>query len=319
MDSELLLSVIIPMYNAEKYIKRCIESCYKQGLKESEFEIIVVNDGSTDNSEEAVKTIQREHTNIVYYIEKNLGQGAARNLGIEKAVGKYVLFLDSDDYLLPNSVTYVLCEARNKSAEIARFLIDTELADGTIRKGNFDNKPIDKVITGEYALLHSDDIGSVCGGLYMRKFIISHGFKFITDIKHEDVAFEYSVYPYVKKLIYCDKHCYYYCYNSVSTDRSQNKKHKHLLTYSDMRIAQLLKRQSVEKSMHAPLRKYFRRTSNSILVSSFIKSMTEPYYTLSDFITDANELRLLPANYLARSWKSTLILLFINIIFLLKK
>lgn len=93
------LSVIIPVYNVEKYIKDCIETLYKQNLKESDFEIILINDGSTDRSLSVCKEFQSQKTNIVIISQQNRGQSAVRNKGLEIAKGEYIYFIDSDDFL----------------------------------------------------------------------------------------------------------------------------------------------------------------------------------------------------------------------------
>ena len=83
------LSIIIPMYNAENYIERCVNSVYRQGLSLSDFEVIIINDGSTDNSAKIVGVLCQAYTNLFLLNKRNGGQGAARNIGIEKAKGDY--------------------------------------------------------------------------------------------------------------------------------------------------------------------------------------------------------------------------------------
>ena len=90
-------SVIIPVYNSEKTIKRCIDSITLQNR--SDVEIIVINDGSTDESESICKALQNEHENIIYIHQENGGVSSARNLGLSVATGEFVMFVDSDDYV----------------------------------------------------------------------------------------------------------------------------------------------------------------------------------------------------------------------------
>ena len=89
------VSIIIPIYNASKYLKRCLDSVINQ--TKTELEIILINDGSTDNSEEIIKEYKDKR--IRYFKNKNQGIGKTRNFGITKATGKYIMFLDSDDFL----------------------------------------------------------------------------------------------------------------------------------------------------------------------------------------------------------------------------
>ena len=93
------ISIIVPIYNTEKYLNKCIDSIINQTKKE--LEILLINDGSTDNSEKIIKTYKDKR--IKYFKNKNQGIGKTRNFGIEKATGKYLMFLDSDDYLEKNA------------------------------------------------------------------------------------------------------------------------------------------------------------------------------------------------------------------------
>ena len=102
------LSIIVPVYNTEKYLRRCLNSI--KNLKNTE--IVIINDGSTDESEKIIQDYINEQKNVVYYKKDNTGIADTRNFGIEKAKGDYILFLDSDDYidatLLKNLDKYVI-------------------------------------------------------------------------------------------------------------------------------------------------------------------------------------------------------------------
>ena len=104
-------SVIIPVYNSEKTIKRCIESITSQ--KRTDVEIIIVNDGSTDMSENFCKELQNEYNNIIYIHKENGGVSSARNSGLSVARGKYVMFVDSDDYV--DSKCFEILDSYTKS------------------------------------------------------------------------------------------------------------------------------------------------------------------------------------------------------------
>ena len=99
---EVKISVIVPVYNCEDKIKRCVESIIAQGIKE--LEIILVNDGSTDNSAEVCNRIMQSEPGVKVIHQSNVGVSMARNSGIKKAVGKYVTFVDADDYLTENPI-----------------------------------------------------------------------------------------------------------------------------------------------------------------------------------------------------------------------
>ena len=102
------LSVIIPVYNVEKYIRTCIESIYRQGLSEDHFEVILINDGTQDRSMEVIADIIEAHKNITVINQENQGLSMARNNGIAIAKGEYILMPDSDDLLIENSLKPLL-------------------------------------------------------------------------------------------------------------------------------------------------------------------------------------------------------------------
>ena len=93
------ISVIVPVYNVEKFLSTCLESILDQGLSEQEYEIILINDGSIDGSLAICNLYAKAHSNIHVYSQENQGVSLARNLGMSKARGEWVMFLDSDDYL----------------------------------------------------------------------------------------------------------------------------------------------------------------------------------------------------------------------------
>lgn len=99
MDKLLKFSLIIPVYNVEKYLKQCIESCVFQDMRNDEYEIIVVNDGSTDNSLNILNDLTKKYKNIFVQSQVNGGLSSARNAGLKIARGEYIWFIDSDDWI----------------------------------------------------------------------------------------------------------------------------------------------------------------------------------------------------------------------------
>lgn len=112
------LSIIVPVYNVEQYIRPCLESVVRQELDDADYEIIIVNDGTKDRSMEMVNDIIQQHGNIIVINQENQGLSVARNTGLKYAIGEYVLFVDSDDLLVNNSLPFLLQSALNSSADI---------------------------------------------------------------------------------------------------------------------------------------------------------------------------------------------------------
>ena len=100
------LSIIIPVYNVENYVGKCLESCLNQDIPKNEYEIIVVNDGTKDNSVQVIEKYITPENNIRLIHRKNGGLSAARNTGLKEAKGEYVWFVDSDDWIENNVLNF---------------------------------------------------------------------------------------------------------------------------------------------------------------------------------------------------------------------
>ena len=122
------LSIIVPVYNVEKYIRPCIESIFRQGLDDADYEVIIVNDGTKDRSMEMIADIIAAHQNIAVINQENQGLSVARNNGIKVAKGEYILMPDPDDLLIENSLKPLLEKALETKVDlvVADFLTMTD-------------------------------------------------------------------------------------------------------------------------------------------------------------------------------------------------
>jgi glycosyltransferase involved in cell wall biosynthesis len=110
------VSVIVPVYNVYEYIEKCLDSLVNQTYKN--IEIILINDGSTDNSLDIIKKYQKKHENIIVINQENHGQGYARNKGIEKSNGEFIMFVDSDDYVDTDIVKKLVGSIKDNDAVV---------------------------------------------------------------------------------------------------------------------------------------------------------------------------------------------------------
>jgi glycosyltransferase involved in cell wall biosynthesis len=122
MSGDIIISVIVPVYNAEKYLNECIDSLIGQTFFYS-MEVILIDDGSTDNSPSLCDSYSQKHENIKVIHQENSGVSVARNRGIEKAQGKYIGFVDADDYVYPEMYErlFKLAEERARTFPFAAF------------------------------------------------------------------------------------------------------------------------------------------------------------------------------------------------------
>lgn len=117
----MLLSIIVPGQNVEAYIGKCLDSLLNQDINSSDYEIIVVNDGSTDKTKEIVERYVSSHSNIILINQQNKGLSGARNSGVKVARGSYVMYIDSDDYIEKNVLKELLAQAERDNLDVLRY------------------------------------------------------------------------------------------------------------------------------------------------------------------------------------------------------
>jgi glycosyltransferase involved in cell wall biosynthesis len=221
------LSIIVPCFNVEEHIIRCLTSLVKQGIPEQDYEIIVIDDESTDNSKNLVIEFQKNYSNIKIYSQKNKGLGAVRNRGIKLAKGDYIYFIDSDDYLAYNTMNIILNLSIKNNVEISGF--QTTLTEElNLFKSKTDNL-IDKtnVSTGiEFMLKSKMHRSEAWWYLLKREFLISSGHIFEEGKFMEDIVFTFRILTDAKRFMFLpiDAHRYYKNPNSIMNNESQ----KHL-------------------------------------------------------------------------------------------
>ena len=183
------ISIIIPAYNIENYIDKCLQSVFSQEI--TEFEVICINDGSTDGTRAVIEKNALQHTNLRLINQVNGGLSDARNTGISHAIGKYIFFLDGDDFLIDtHSLNKVLETCIQRDADLCIFnaLVDSKTK-------YLDNFPLSNdALSGEmmmdlfYSQCHTI-IEPVWAQLFKRKFLNDNNLLFKKEIYHEDLLF----------------------------------------------------------------------------------------------------------------------------------
>ena len=200
------ISIIVPVYNAEKYIKKCMDSLVKQSKKELEF--IIVNDGSTDHSEKIIQSYQ--DARIKYFKNKNQGIGKTRNFGIKEATGEYITFLDSDDYLPNDAIDnlYKLAQKNKLDLVVSDYYVDNK----NIKSEKIKSFPITNVKKNPNLIF---DINlAPLNKLYKKELI--ENIKFEENLKYEDAPFVIESIIKAKRIGKLDKETYYYVVNPNS-------------------------------------------------------------------------------------------------------
>lgn len=186
-------SIIIPVYNVEKYVKECIESILNQSYKD--FELILINDGSTDNSKEICKSFNDKR--IKFIDSENKGVSNARNLGIEKSSGKYLIFVDSDDILSLNALE---CINKNLQKDIDLLVFShIKKYKNSIKHNALKIEKFDKNIALKYLLDDNYYCGYVWNKVFKRNIIVENELKFNINISmNEDLLFCYNYINVIK-------------------------------------------------------------------------------------------------------------------------
>lgn len=198
------LSIIVPIYNVEKYIRACIESIFNQGLSEDDFELILVNDGTPDKSLDVISDIIQTHNNIILINQPNQGPSIARNNGMMKASGEYIHFVDSDDLLVENSLSILLNEATKSNMDlvVADFLElsnnNIGTADINIPKNIKSCKRSGDDIYLEYLSPHDCHVWHT---LFRRQFLLDNNITFSPGIYYEDIPYMHECYIKAKTCV----------------------------------------------------------------------------------------------------------------------
>ena len=217
------ISVIVPIYNVEKQLSRCLESILKQ--EENDLEIILVNDGSPDNSGEIAKEYATRYPDKILYFEKeNGGLSDARNFGIKHSSGKYLAFVDSDDYITEN-LFKDLEPYMEADYDMAKFKISVINEDGSVINKNY--SPIFENKSGEEAfdiLYKSDVMTEVAWGyIYKREFFVNNNFEFAKGLYHEDFGLIPLVLIKASKVASTDVFGYNYVQTKTSITRGNEE------------------------------------------------------------------------------------------------
>lgn len=189
------VSIIVPVYNVEKYLKKCLESLVNQTLKD--IEIIVVNDGSPDNSQKIIDEYKRKYSNIKSFIKTNGGLSDARNFGIEKAIGEYIAFVDSDDYVQLDMFKTMYSKAKEKDYDVVVCDVNYVYEKNSKQVSSL----IENDITSKQEIKeHMINIYPAVWNKIFKKELFDKGIRFKKSVWYEDVEFLYRLFPYINSI-----------------------------------------------------------------------------------------------------------------------
>lgn len=213
------ISIIVPVYNVEEYIEKCIESLVNQTQKD--IEIIFINDGSTDNSRNIISKYEKKYKNIKCIDKENEGQAVARNIAIKESHADYVMFVDADDYISPNMCEEMLLKIQKEDSDMAFSTSYFKVLNNEINEEKTYGSE-QKDLVAKYLLTQSGPVNK----LIKKELIINNELYFKELRAYEDISVVPSWALYANKISYINKSYYYYLIRDGSTMRQikYNKK-----------------------------------------------------------------------------------------------
>ena len=230
-----LVSIIVPVYNSEKYLERCIKSILNQSYKN--LEIILVNDESTDSSAEICNNYARKDERIKVIHIKNSGPSVARNIAINACRGNYITFIDADDWVSDDYLEILYKKICETNADISMIKTSLVIENNSVIK---DVTPPKRIIEAGYTIFEKDDIikelltqkvldNYISGKLYKSDLIKNT--KFVENVVFENYIYIYDILDNITRMVYIEKECYYHLKHGASISATCSE--KNILDYID--------------------------------------------------------------------------------------
>ncbi len=294
------LSVVIPLYNKEKYIGRCLNSLLKQDISYKDYEIIVIDDGSIDSGAQIVIELQKSNKNIVFEKQENAGPCAARNKGLKLAKGRFIYFLDADDYVVENVFEDLLNLCNNNDLDILEF--NTKELPENSKLEITAEKPLVSELSIIDRITYISNNAYICEAwryFVKKSLLIDNDIKFPEGMLYEDVIFTGSLFLKAKRMskIKMDVHRYIVVENSIlnSKDKAHNIRFIQGMIFAVEKFGDLTEKidQTHVKSNKA--KKRFKAKQQSIVFAIIIRVLKYRLFGAREFKNILNKLSALDA------------------------
>jgi len=270
------LSIIIPVYNCASYLKKGFEVLKPLYGSEICFEIIYINDGSTDNSLHILKEIEANNEFVKVLDQENQGSSGARNSAIEIAKGKYIQFLDADDKFEVESIIELLHIAVKNNFDCLGYGMDFIEESGRTL-GKMPKHPIKygELLSGSQALIGGYQPSSICVFLFKTSFLNEHHLRIYPKITHMDVEFMTRVMIAATSVIFIDKICYHYLQREGSITKPKDSKSLEKFLFDEVIISELIKN-NLNNSMSDELKIAIQKNYNSVVWNLLWRFLVKP-------------------------------------------
>jgi glycosyltransferase involved in cell wall biosynthesis len=205
------LSIIIPVYNASLYVEKCLRSCAEQDIYPEEYEIIVINDGSKDNSPEIIARVMADYSNFVFIDKQNSGVSSARNAGLDIAKGKYIWFVDADDWIETKCLAFLLEALKKNDLDALQINAKEVAANGDVSPFYLKHQRNSPILSPEIYLDRGYFEGYTHMTLFRRNILEVHKIRFNHDIRmREDLLFYLELISNLERIQRLNIAPYYY-------------------------------------------------------------------------------------------------------------
>lgn len=308
------------MYNSEKFIGTCLDSILNSDLPSNDYEIIVVNDGSTDDGLKIVEEYMSSHNNISCLTQENKGLSGARNSGIDVAKGDYIWFVDADDRIDREISKILYSVYQVGDLDVYAFKLCDVSPDRTFLQFNC-TQPLVKhntVMSGREAVINGYNPSSVCALIIRRTFLQDNNLYFYPRISHQDVELTFRMFCVAQRVYFSDYAPYYYVKNIDSISQSVNPQKKLKYLCDDIIVIQSFRALADKfKDADPELADVIRNRSNNVLLGMVysMRQNRKQWRELGiqdEIIKRLKEAGLYPMHCKFDSWKKSMMARFLN-------
>ncbi|QWQ39040.1 glycosyltransferase [Gemella sp. zg-570] len=310
MNDELI-SIIVPVYKVEKYLERCVNSILLQTYKN--LEIILVDDGSPDDSGKMCEELAKTDSRIVVYHKENGGLSDARNFGVEKARGKYIGFVDSDDYIHENMYQHLYETIKTNNIDIAECNVTRVY--GNKEKPHYAGEEFCNILRVDEYIKEYLSMEKVYGSVWCKLISsdIAKKLKFPVGKYYEDMFYNYDLFKVIDKIAITSK-CYYYYYireNSITTEKYSSKQIDIIEILNTINDYILKEYPQFSEESFIRLTYAYLSTFNHLIVDNNYKNYPE-FIELREYFKN-NFSKILKSSKAAKELKISVLILNVNI------
>lgn len=319
-NTSIALSIIIPVYNCEHYLKKGFDrlrNLYKIDLA---FEIIYVNDGSTDNSLNILKAIEEKNPHVKVLSQENQGSSGARNTAIDVASGQYIQFLDSDDYLDIEQLLLLLEVAKKNSLDAISYRLDY-INEKNEKIGERPKQPVtfNEVISGSQALIEGFFPSSICVFLFKTEFLNSNNLRITPKITHMDVEFTSRMMLVANRIMFVDQILYHYLQRDGSLTKPITIEKVKQMIFDEIIVASNIRKtlnQQFSKELKIAIQKNYNAVVWSLLWRFFNKQNEVDVDFKLKCLEELKKTKLYPINGHLKTNSQKLTSIFFNVTWL---